>query len=259
MRSNLKLTLVLLYSAFILSLTLAHKTKSLADTLEVIKSKIIFQQNFTLDDALDIWNSLPMTERETHQHSFKKIRNEGILYEYQRTHERMMTRRESNPKLNSPRQVIVQNSKGKWLRGVTSTQDGAMGISLGIIYGMQFSKSVESQCYLSLQSYVYVWEEVLSYLVAAYLPANWADLMKAYQDSLSIVSGIYANCHFEQLLTTVGAIFSQEGFSTFVIRIFSGVIWDLQGTFSTYANASTTFIRGEAIGEMVAILFNFRI
>ena len=93
----------------------------------------------------------------------------------------------------------------------STTGDGIVPIILGFIYGMQYNKNGQSDCFQAIELNLILIDEILLYVQTIYMPSNWANLGMTYKNAVDISASIQNYCMLEILINKLVGLFSYQG------------------------------------------------
>jgi hypothetical protein len=107
---------------------------------------------------------------------------------------------------------------------VDKTITGALGLTLGFAFGLQYDSNSPGVCYIAVEGESEAISQIVDLLRVGYLPSSWSQILTAVEDSVDLLASVFAECQIEKLLTTINSLFSMQGTSQFTSRIGGAMI-----------------------------------
>lgn len=152
-------------------------------------------------------------------------------------------------------------SKDEILAGITNSYEllnGFLGEALGAAKGLQYSEYDFNVCFATVENTSMAVDLFANSLKNFYLPWYSSVLMQSFTDTIILQSTIYEDCSLAQGIETFSGIFSQEGASQLLMRLSSGMAYELPTPSSTkWQEAVTGYRKGEIFGEYLSVILQF--
>jgi len=91
------------------------------------------------------------------------------------------------------------------------------------------------------------------------LPWEWAKILLAVQDLLTMGTRLFSQCNLNKALDTFLGMMTYEGTGQLLTRTALGLEGDLQFFYEKYAYSTSSCIQGESIGKMLKLIVQFTI
>ena len=96
-------------------------------------------------------------------------------------------------------------------------------------------------------------------LPLVFLPWEWSKISLAAQTFVDLLSALYVNCQMQEFFATIGKFLTYEGIVALATRVGMSLQAELPLYYTKYSGATNTCIKGESLGKMVSLIFDYSI
>ena len=148
--------------------------------------------------------------------------------------------------------------------GEINSRDSCMdtetfGTILGFAYGLQYDTKVPGECYNNLESTILALDTIVKLWWLILLPEKTPKVILAVQDLTTVLSNLYGNCQIQVFFETFQAMLSYEGLTSLLLRTWGGLQAELPFYTTKSQYAKNACVRGESMGKIVQLIFNYSI
>lgn len=133
------------------------------------------------------------------------------------------------------------------------------GTLLGFAYGLQYNRKVKGVCYENIETSILALDSIVSMLYLVFLPWEWSSLMLAFQDFVDVSSALYSRCQMQELLAQFTMLLTYEGFGGLLTRTYFALQGEIPYLYTKMKRTTRTCIKGESMGKIAQIIFDYSI
>jgi len=136
--------------------------------------------------------------------------------------------------------------------------DGFLGNALGFASSLQTDLYSSNPCFNQVENTILGFDSLFNSLQYIYMPWYWSRATQDLTDSIVLQSAIWEECDINKGVETASSTFSQEGFTQLLVRISSGMAYELPD-FDTIFSAKSGYEAGKIFGDYARVTLNWSI